>query len=203
MAKRLPEFLNVAKRKQAQLGHYFDKYGIQAAASLAITHEVGAIIGPDVRGLLLTLAEVHQHQERLSDAVEDLKQLYRRDPNDIVIRLSLAEMLVEEPCSKRSCQSVVRLSKGIENESEIHAALMLYKAKALRKLGLLTAARDTVTAALRRKKNRSDELLRALRYERAVLYDALGNDRRAKADLEKVYAEAPEYADVAKRLGLA
>ena len=80
---------------------------------------------------------------------------------------------------------------------------MLYKAKALRKLGLLEAARDTATAALRRKKNRSVELLRALRYERAVVYDALGNDRRARTDLEKVYAEAPDYEDVAQRLGLA
>ena len=46
----------------------------------------------------------------------------------------------------------VRLTGSIENETPIHAALMLYKAKALRHLGLATAARDTLTAALRRKK---------------------------------------------------
>ena len=80
--------------------------------------------------------------------------------------------------------------------------MLLYKAKALRKLGLLTAARDTLTKTLRRKKNRSDELMRALRYERAMVYDELGHAKRARADLEKLYAESPDYEDVAERLGL-
>ena len=48
---------------------------------------------------------------------------------------------------------------------------MIYKAKALRRLGLATAARDTLTAALRCKKGRSVEFLRALRYERALVYE--------------------------------
>ena len=79
---------------------------------------------------------------------------------------------------------------------------MLYKAKALRKLGLLTAARDTLTTTLRRKKNRSEELLRALRYERILVYDKLGQPKRMRKELEKLYAESPDYEDVAKRLGL-
>ena len=195
--------LKTAKRKQARLGHYFDKYGIQAAASLAITEEVAAIIGPDVRGLLLALAEVHQHQGRPKDAIENLKQIYRRDSDDVVVRLSRAELLVEESGSKRNCQSVVRLAEGIANDSEIHAGLLLYKAKSLRKLGLLTGARDTLTKTLRRKKYRSDELLRALRYERAMVYDELDHAKRARNDFEKLYAEAPDYEDVAERLGLA
>jgi predicted Zn-dependent protease len=195
-------FLNMALRQQSRLGHHFDKYGIQAAASLAITEEVAAIIGPDVRGLLLASAEVHQHQGRPKDAIEDLKQLYDRDPDDVVVRLSLAELLVEEGGTKRNCQSVVRLAEGIENDSEIHAGLLLCKAKSLRKLGLLTAARDTLTATLRRRKNRSEELLRALRYERALVYEDLGQDKRARQELEKLYADAPDYEDVAARLKL-
>ena len=195
-------YLGMAKAKHARLGHYFEKYGIQAAASLAITEEVSAVIGPDVRGLLLALAEVHQHQDRPQDAIEDLKQIYRRDPDDVVVRLSLAELLVEEGGSKRNCQSVVRLSDGIENESEIHAGLLLYKAKAMRKLGLLTAARETLGTALRRTKDRPDELLRALRYERALVYGGLGWDKRYQKALEKLYAEDMDYEDVAERLGL-
>ncbi len=50
---------------------------------------------------------------------------------------------------------------------------MIYKAKALRRLGLATAARDTLTEALRCKKGRSVELLRALRYERALVYEGV------------------------------
>ena len=78
----------------------------------------------------------------------------------------------------------------------------MYKARALRGLGLLDAARETLTDALRRKKGRSEELLRALRYERALVYEDLGKLRRARAELEKLYAEAPDYGDVETRLGL-
>jgi len=195
-------FLQAAKRKQSRLGRYFEKYGVQAAVSLAITEDVAAIIGPDVRGLLLALAEVHQHQGRPKNAIDDLKQLYRRDPDDVVVRLSLAELLFEEGGSKRNCRSVVRLAEGVENDSEIHAGLRLYKAKALRKLGLLTAARDTLTKTLRRKKDRSDEVLRALWYERALVYEELGWEKRYRKALEKLYAEDMDYEDVGARLGL-
>ena len=80
--------------------------------------------------------------------------------------------------------------------------LLLYKAKALRHLRLATAARDTLTVALRRKKGRSDDLLRALRYERALAYEDLGQKSRARAEFEKLYAEAPDFEDVAVRLGI-
>jgi len=50
----------------------------------------------------------------------------------VVVKLSLAELLLDaRPGDKNACQKVVRLVEGIENETPIHAALMLYKAKAL------------------------------------------------------------------------
>ncbi len=69
-------------------------------------------------------------------------------------------------------------------------------------LSWLNRGRDTLTAALRRKKGRSDDLLRALRYERALAYEDLGQKSRARAEFEKIYAETPDYEDVAVRLGL-
>ena len=56
--------------------------------------------------------------------------------------------------------------------------------------------------AQRRKKGRSDDLLRALRYERALAYKDLGQKSRARAEFEKLYAETPDFEDVAERLGL-
>jgi predicted Zn-dependent protease len=44
---------------------------------------------------------------------------------------------------------------------------------------------------------------RALRYERALVYEDLSQRRRARSELEKLYAEAPDYEDVALRLGIA
>lgn len=96
----------------------------------------------------------------------------------------------------------MRLAEGIENETPVHTALLLYKARALRGLGLLDAARETLTGALRRRKARSEELLRALRYERALVYEDLGQRRRARSELAKLYAEDPDYEDVAALLGL-
>lgn len=87
-------------------------------------------------------------------------------------------------------------------ERGVPAILSFYKAKALHGLGLLDAAGDTLTGALRRKKDRSGDLLRTIGYERIQIYEDLDQHRRARSELEKLYAEAPDYEDVATRLGL-
>lgn len=79
-------------------------------------------------------------------------------------------------------------------------AILLYKARALRGLSMNDAAKEILTAALRRKKDRSRDLMLTLRYERALTYDALGQAKRARSDFEKIYAEDPDFDDVAKRL---
>ena len=197
------DYLTTAAEKHGRLGRYFSKYGISATMSLPITDEISAHVSPDLRGVLLGLVEVCQRQERWQDAIACLERLRRLEPDDVVVKLSLAELLLDaHPGDKNVCQKVVRLVEGIANETPIHAALMLYKAKALRHLGLATAARDTLTAALRRKKARSDDLLRALRYERALAYEDLGQKSRARAEFEKLYAETPDFEDVAERLEL-
>lgn len=193
-------FLMRARSRHAKLGSSFKKYGVQATVSLPITDEVGAIIAADQRGVLLALAEVHQHRGHPKQAIAHLRKLYRQDSQDIVVRLALAELLVEESGSKKSCQTVVRLAEHVENDSEIHGGLLLYKAKALRLLGLPTAARETLASTLRRRKNRSDDLLRALRYERALVYEQLGWEKRYRTALEKLYADSPTFEDVAQRL---
>ncbi len=196
-------YLATAAEKHSRLGRYFSKYGISATMSLPITDEVSAHVGPDLRGVLLGLVEVYQRQERWEDAIACLDQLQRLEPDDVVMKLSLAELLLQaRPGDKNVCRKVVRLAEGIENETPVHTALLLYKARALRGLGLLDAARETLTGTLRRKKGRSEELLRALRYERALVYEDLGQHRRARSELEKLYAEDPDYEDVAARLGL-
>lgn len=196
-------YLATAAEKHSRLGRYFSKYGISATMSLPITDEVSAHVGPDLRGVLLGLVEVYQRQERWEDTIACLERLQRLEPDDVVVKLSLAELLLDaRPGDKNVCRKIVRLAEGIENETPVHTALLLYKARALRGLGLLDAARETLTGALRRRKGRSEELLRALRYERALVYEDLGQRRRARAELEKLYAEDSDYEDVAARLGL-
>ena len=197
------DYLTLAAENHRRLGRYFDKYGISATMRLPITDVVSAQVGPDLRGVLLGLVEAYQRLQRWVDATACLERLRRLEPNDVVVKLSLVELLLEASPGDRSIfQKVVRLAEGIENETSVHTALLFYKAKALHGLGILDAARDTLTCALRRKKDRSGDLLRAIRYERIQIYEDLGQHRRARSELEKLYAEAPDYEDVATRLGL-
>jgi tetratricopeptide (TPR) repeat protein len=149
------------------------------------------------------LTELYQQQKRWEDALHAVEELYSMDPNNVLTRLSLAELLLEvHPQDKATFKRVLRLSEEVENESALHAALLLYRARALRGLGLLTAARDTLTRALRRKKDRPQLLLTTLRYERALIYEALHQHARARAEFERVYMENPNFEDVATRLGV-
>jgi len=197
------QYLNAAYRNYRKLGTYFSKYGISATMSLPITEEVSAHVGPDVRGILLALVEIYQRQERREDALDCLNKLRRLEPDDLVVKLSFVELLMElRPNDPSVSRRVVHMTEGVENDSEIHSALLLYKAMALRRLHLNETARDVLTKALRRKKDLSEELFHALLYERALAYEDLGQHKRARSELEKLYAEAPDYEDVATRIEL-
>lgn len=192
--------LKSAAVRRSTLGKFLAKYGGEAAAALTITDEVSAAVNADISGVLLALAEVHQHQQRWRDAATCLKRLRSRNPGDILVTLSLAELLVEDVGDKQACKQVVALTAEVKNDSAAHAAVLLYKAKPLNALDLHTAARDVLTAALRKRRGRNAELLRALRYERGCVCDSLGHQRRARTEFENVYAECPTYEDVEARL---
>ena len=153
--------------------------------------------------LVKSRAFVAATQPEVGEALECLKQLRRDTPDDVVVNLSMAELVYEAaPNDKCLAKQIVTLAGDVKNESCVHAALMLYKARALRTLGLNTAAREVLTAALRKERGRSEDLLRALRYERACLYQDLGQAARARSEFERLYAEDPGYEDVAARLGI-
>lgn len=197
------DYLSSVAEKHSRLGRYFTKYGISATMSLPITDDVSAHVGPDIRGVLLGLVEAYQRQQRWADAITCLERLRRLELDDVVVKLSLAELLLDaHPGNRDVFRKVVQLAEGVENETSVHTSLLFYKAKALHGLGLLDAARDTLTGALRRKTDRSMDLLSAIRYERIRVYEDLGQHRRARSELEKLYVEAPDYEDVATRLGV-
>jgi tetratricopeptide (TPR) repeat protein len=197
------EYLLSASNRVKDLGRYFNKYGISATMSLPITDEVSAHVGPDLRGILLGLVEAYQRQRKWNEAIKCLERLHRLEPEDVVVKLSLAELLLEaSPGDPNGLRKVAELAEGVKNDSEIHAALLLYQARALRRLKLHEASRKVLSQALRKKKDRSKELLLALRYERALVYEELGQNKRARSELEKIYAEAPDYEDVAERIGV-
>lgn len=195
------KYLNTAEQLHDKLGHYFSKYGISAIMTLPITEEVTAYVQPDIRGVLLALVEIYQLQEKWEKAIACLERLKRLEPDDVLVKLSIAELLLGAHSQDKSMyHKIIQACEGVENDTPIHTALLLYKAKALRGLGLLEASLNTLTSILRKKKDRSDDLLMAIRYERALAYEEVGQQVRARNELEKLYSEAPDYEDVASRL---
>lgn len=163
--------------------------------------QLSAYIGADTRGLLLVLVEAYQKAEDWDKAYECLQRLRKLEPDDVVILLFMVELLWQANYgNEETCRHIVKLTKNIKNESPIHTALLLYKARVLCGLNMNDAAKDILTSALRRKKERSQDIMLALRYERALTYEALGQGKRARTDFEKIYAEDTDFENVAERL---
>lgn len=187
----------------------FGKYGLTLTLNLPITEEAEAHVGPTLRGALLTLVEAYQMAGDWNKAHECLQRLRKLEPGDAVILLSMVELLwqanrgnpsTELRASEETCRHLVKLTRDVGNESYVHSALRLYKARALLGLNMHTAARDLLTETLRRRKDRAVNLLNALRYERALAYESLGQPKRARSDLEAIFAADPDFEDVAERL---
>jgi tetratricopeptide (TPR) repeat protein len=197
------EHLHSALQAEEALGTLYAKYEVKATVALPVTEEVTAYIDPRPRGIRLALAELHQLREQPALAREHLRLILADTPDDVVVKAALAELLLEaEPVPPADADRVVQLSAGLENATPVHAALLLYKGRALRALGMDEAAVKTFTQAYRRKKDRPDELLRQVRYDRALAYAAIGRRSRSRRELEAIYAEAPGFEDVAVRLGV-
>jgi tetratricopeptide (TPR) repeat protein len=185
-----------------RLGGLLEKYGISAQVTFPVTPEVDAHARPRERGTLLALVEIAQLTGDSRAAMRHVERLLEIDPNDPVVLSSFAELTLEGDAARAQLERVVALTTRIANETPVDTALLLYRGRALARLGLPDAAIDVFTLALRRRKDRADTLLRQLRYERAVLYDQVGRKAQARRELERVYAEDPGFEDVRERLGL-
>lgn len=94
---------------------------------------------------------------------------------------------------------MVEVAAGATNDSDLGAALLHLRGAALFALGHRTGALDSFKEALA-KPSRDAELLKVIRYDRALAYDAAGQKGRAKQDLERIFAQDPSYLDVRDRL---
>jgi tetratricopeptide (TPR) repeat protein len=195
-------YLNTALESASQLGKRIAKWDAAMTVSLAITPEITAHLAPSKPGALLALIELDQELGDLDAALQHSVALARVLPDDPLARLSQAELLWEQGGwqSKARARRILNLAKDVANASALHGALLLYRARALRALGLTEESRDQLTALLRRKKERPPDLLQAARFERALVYEALGQGAKARKEFAKVYAEDPEFPGVAKRV---
>ena len=183
------------------LGKLFGKYEIAAQASLPITSDIFAHVFPRERGTRLALVEIAQSEGRHEDAMAHVERLMQIDPTDPVVLLSFAELALDTPEDHALMDRVVRATVGVENETPVDTAILLYRGRALAALGMPDASIDVFTLANRRRKDRPEGLLHQIRYERAVLYDETGQRARARSEFERIYAADPSFEDIAQRLG--
>ncbi|MCC7478531.1 DUF4236 domain-containing protein [bacterium] len=193
--------LSNALKRSGELGATLRAYRVDCWVSFQLSGEIIAYVRCDVYGAMLALAEAQQRLGNLDDARATLRELLRHAPGDILARLSLAELIADEELEdEAAAQELAALGAGVENESELHCALLLYQGRALARLSMFDGAKAALTSALSKRKDRDKELLRAIRYERALVHEAMGERKAAKADLERIYSEDPDYEDVALRL---
>jgi tetratricopeptide (TPR) repeat protein len=191
-----------ALSQSEQLGTLFAKYGIAAVVNIPITEDIFAHITPSARGTRLALVEAAQLQGHSADASTHIHQLLALDGSDPVILVSFAELALDSPHDRTLMDKVVRLTTDINNDTPVHTAVLLYRARALNALGLADAAIQVLTQANRRQKDRPASLMQQIRYDRAVLYEHTGRRADARREFEKLYADDPAFEDVAGRLGV-
>jgi tetratricopeptide (TPR) repeat protein len=188
------------------LGAMFGKYQVRAEISLPVADGVTAHISPCERGTLLALVEIAQEQGREGDVRKHLDRLLQIAPEDPVVLLSYAEAHLPDAGAEgvppAVLDRIVTHSAGIQNDTGIDTALLLYRARALAAQGLTDAAIQTLTLAARRRKDRPERLIHQIRFDRAELYDRTGRRAQARREFEKLYADAPDFEGLKARLGL-
>ncbi|MBT9259749.1 MAG: DUF4236 domain-containing protein [Clostridiales bacterium] len=201
-SKEALPYLERALQLKEGLGKTFAKYGIHLQFTLTFPYGITLPVPADPKGLLLALAQVYEDLGEVDHALTLLEGLLDTHPEDELPKLAVTRLLMDRKPGEDTYRRVLQLTASLKNETAAHTLLLLYRARALKGLKLLEAAKDTLTQALRRKKDRPSELMKALQYERALLYEDLGEHPRARKELEKLYAEDPTFSDVAARLGL-
>lgn len=179
-----------------RLGRALRRYGIEAKLWLKLTPELALCVRPERESLLFAQAQLLRELGRNEPALAALSDLRRLAPQDVVVRLCLAELLLARKTGRDdAARRVLRLSDGVTNTSTLSASLLLFRARALRHLGRSGVAFDLCSRVVGRGTGRPKQLLLAFRLERACAANDLQDyesERRVLNELEKI---APGYSD--------
>jgi tetratricopeptide (TPR) repeat protein len=169
---------------------------VSLALQVSITEVIAGDAPFDSVGATLMLAELYQKGGRIEEAVGLIQQLHETDPANLVVRLSLADLYFAD----LDHEGVLDAASTATNDSDVGVALLHMRAAALTDLGHMDGALTTFSEALAKTANRDPELLKVVRYDRAFAYEQAGQPKKARADLERLYAADPAFLDVRERL---
>ena len=196
-------WLAQAESRVGELGRLFGKYAIELGLALPVTPLVWVEL--EATPLHLTLLKAHLlcATGQSGAACSLLLECHRREPSELLIRLALAGLVVGNASAGDAwLKTIVTLTDGMENETWQHTALLYYRALALARLSLCDAAQAVLAGLGRRKSERPAELLLAVRYAQADIYEQQGKARQARAIWEKIFAENASDERARRKLGL-
>ncbi|HEY3763794.1 MAG TPA: DUF4236 domain-containing protein [Gaiellales bacterium] len=141
------------------------------------------------------LARAYDLLDRTDEAIGLLQKLSDLHPDEpwLILQLCAFHSKLAE------WDEIVHLAAPITNVDDLTCSVVNARIEALVKLGLNDAAYESSKDALRSKK-RLPGVLHDARYLRAQALKALGKLGPARTELEKLYAEAPDYEDVSALL---
>jgi tetratricopeptide (TPR) repeat protein len=163
--------------------------------SLLITPSVTVEVPFDSLGAALILAECYQNSGNSEKAIGMVENLVGLVPESPPLCLSLAELYHES----EMWEELATMPTKIENKDDLSAEVLRYKARGLRERGLYEGALELLREALKSKKRHPD-ILKAVRYERGITYEAMGKKPQARKDFERLFAEDSSYKDVRQRV---
>ena len=173
------------------------KYGIGGVAFVTVTPNVVARVPHGNLAAGLLLAELYQQSGRSDEAAELLETLGAVAPHPL-FALSLADLYNE--VGQRD--PLLRVTDDyVTNTDDATAQLLVYRGRAFREKGMYVTALETLKEALKSRKRNAD-ILKQARYERGLVYEAMGSESKARTEFEKLYAMDPYFADVASRVGM-
>jgi tetratricopeptide (TPR) repeat protein len=171
------------------------KYIANATMKLDITAEVQVLVPIDGLGAALLLAELYQQQDRLQEAIGLLEEL-----DDLVDEPALTLSLCDLYASVGVWDGIIARAEKANITDNITLETTVLRGRAMQAKGLDEAAIAVFTEALKKKKDRDPDLLNEAAYWRAVSYESIGKKSQASKDFQKLYAEAPNFRDVAQRI---
>lgn len=174
-----------------------EKYLSGHAMQIDISPTVTAAVPFDSLGVTLLLAELYQANGQVEDAITLLNEL-DQIADEPALTLSLCELFAQHG----AWDEVIERARLVAVEDDVTLETAIWYARALLEKKLPDAAIEVLSAAVKKKKDRSEALLTDALYWRAVGYEASGKKSAASKDLQKIYAQSPAYRDVAKRLNL-
>ena len=172
-----------------------EKYLASTEIEINITPNVTVNVPVDGLAATLLLVELYQSNRRVREAIALLEEVSEL-ANEPVLILSLCELYA----SREIWEGIIDRAQQIEPVDDVTLEIIIYYGRAMQEKGLHEAAISVFSKALRKKKDRNPSLLREAAYWRAISYQEQGKRSQAHKEFELLYAEDPNFRDVAQRL---